>query len=174
MGRVPETSQEGLKLKSQSLVTPSDNRKTKHLPTAGPGKKSGQRRHILLVEDHEPTRLALAQSLRHRRYKVSSAASFAQALSLMKKHKDFVLLISDIGLPDGRGYDLMNEFRRKFGGKGIALTGYGSEQDLAKSESSGFTAHLTKPVRIESLENALAAALKESAANIFTQNGMPR
>jgi CheY-like chemotaxis protein len=87
------------------------------LPTGRPAKKSGQRRHILLVEDHEPTRLALAQLLLHRRYKVASADSIAQARSLMKKNKDLALLISDIGLPDGSGYDLMNEFQKKLARK---------------------------------------------------------
>lgn len=144
------------------------------MPANGSRKKSGQCCHILLVEDHEPTRLALAELLLHRRYKVASAASLAQARLLMKKNKDFELLISDLDLPDGSGYDLMNEFQKKFAAKGIVVTGHGAEEDFAHSQSSGFTAHLTKPVRIESLENALAAALKEGAHNIFIKNGMPR
>ena len=70
------------------------------------------------------------------------------------------MLISDIGLPDGNGWDLMNEFQKKFGAKGIALTGYGTEDDVAQSEASGFLTHLTKPVRIELLETAIADATK--------------
>ena len=164
------------------LISPSEKKKTTGLPpttvssmpAAKIEKMPGGHLHILLVEDHEPTRLALTQLLLQRHYEVTSAASFVQACSLMEKHKDFELLISDIGLPDGSGYDLMNEFRKKFGAKGIALTGYGSEQDVAHSQASGFTVHLTKPVRIESLESALAAALAETAENIFLKNGMPR
>jgi CheY-like chemotaxis protein len=133
-----------------------------------------QRFHILLVEDHEPTRLALTQLLRHRRYQVTPAASCAKARSLMKKNKDFCLLISDIGLPDGSGCDLMNEFQGKFGAKGIALTGHGTEQDIAQSQESGFTTHLTKPVRIESLEIALTVALAKTTGKVFIKNGMPR
>jgi PAS domain S-box-containing protein len=133
-------------------------------PIAVTGEASGQRLHILLAEDHEPTRLALTQLLLHRRYKVSSAGSLARARSLMEKNHDFHLLISDIGLPDGTGYELMREFQKKFGAKGIALTGYGMEQDIAQSEASGFTAHLTKPVRIELLENALAVVLNKQKA----------
>lgn len=140
----------------------------------GPVKRANQRQHVLLVEDHEPTRLVLSQLLRRRRFKVASAASLAQARLAMKRNKDFQLLISDIGLPDGNGYDLMKEFRKKFGAKGIALTAYGSEQEIAQSQSSGFTAHLTKPVRLEALENALTAALKPSADMVFIKNGMPR
>lgn len=128
------------------------------------GETPAQRLHILLVEDHEPTRLALTQLLLHRRYKVTTAGSLAKARSLMEKHDDFHLLISDIGLPDGSGYDLMSEFQKKFAAGGIALTGYGREQDVARSEASGFTAHLTKPVRIELLEKALAVAVNKARA----------
>jgi CheY-like chemotaxis protein len=148
------------------LITPPEKEEMISLPLASGSmpdaaieKKSGEHLHILLVEDHEATRLILTQLLLQRRYRVTSAASFAQACSSMEKNKDFELLISDIGLPDGNGYDLMGEFQKKFGAKGIALTGYGAEQDVAGSLSSGFTAHLTKPVNVESLENALAATL---------------
>jgi len=85
------------------------------------------------VEDHEPTRLALTQLLLRRRYRVTSAASVAEARSCMDQNADFNLLISDIGLPDGSGCDLMVEFRKRFGATGIALTGYGMEQDLAEA-----------------------------------------
>jgi CheY-like chemotaxis protein len=124
-------------------------------------KKSGQGLHVLLVEDHESTRLTLVQLLVSRRYRVTAAASFAQARSLMEKSEDFNLLISDIGLPDGNGCDLMDHFQKQFGAKGIAITGYGTGQDVAQSQASGFTAHLTKPISIESLESALADATQK-------------
>jgi len=113
---------------------------------------------ILLVEDHEPTRTALTHLLARRRYEVATAASLSEARSVAAK-ENFDVLISDIGLPDGSGYDLMAEFRQRYGLKGIALTGYGMEQDVARSQKSGFMAHLTKPVRMESLDGALAAIL---------------
>jgi PAS domain S-box-containing protein len=119
-------------------------------------RKNGIR--ILLVEDHEPTRTSLARLLMHRYYEVITAASVAEARSIADT-KEFHLLISDIGLPDGNGYDLMLELRKKCPVKGIALTGYGMEQDVARSQDAGFVAHLTKPVGIQSLEVALAAAL---------------
>ena len=52
----------------------------------------------------------------------------------------------------------MAEMGKKSSIRGIALTGYGMEQDLARSQSAGFIAHLTKPIRIQSLETALQAA----------------
>lgn len=111
---------------------------------------------ILLVEDHDPTRLTLAQLLRLRNYSVTTAASLAEARSLAANGKKFDLLISDIGLPDGSGYDLMTELRQASQTlQGIALTGYGMEQDLSRSEAAGFAVHLTKPIGIEPLEKAL-------------------
>jgi CheY-like chemotaxis protein len=74
--------------------------------------------------------------------------------------RNFDLLITDIGLPDGNGYDLMNELGKKNHLRGIALTGYGMEHDVARSEYAGFDAHLTKPVRIQSLEAALDLTAK--------------
>jgi len=130
-----------------------------------PAKKSGEttsfRRKqkqslaILLVEDHEPTRISLTQLLMRRRHRVSAAASMNEARALAEK-ESFDVLISDIGLPDGNGADLMRELGAQHNLKGIALTGYGMEQDVARSQSAGFAAHLTKPVRIESLDNTLA------------------
>lgn len=115
---------------------------------------------ILLVEDHEPTRTALTQLLLRRRHKVACAGSLAEARSVLAREKGrFQLLISDIGLPDGSGYDLMREIRKDSPVKGIALTGYGMEQDINRSQAAGFSTHLIKPVRIESLDHALSVAM---------------
>lgn len=111
---------------------------------------------ILLVEDHETTRTVLAQLLQRRNYRVSAVDSMAKAREIASQNK-FDLLISDIGLPDGNGNDLMSEFREKYGLKGIALTGYGMEEDLARGKAAGFVTHLIKPVRIQFLESALRA-----------------
>jgi CheY-like chemotaxis protein len=107
------------------------------------------------VEDHQPTAEALSQLLRRRHYRVTQAATLAEARDCAQRHT-FDLVISDIGLPDGEGTTLMAELRHQFGLPGIALTGYGMEHDIARSHAAGFGAHLTKPVRVEALEAALA------------------
>jgi CheY-like chemotaxis protein len=66
------------------------------------------------------------------------------------------LLISDVGLPDGNGLDLMREAGREQAMRGIALSGYGSEDDVRRSLAAGFTTHLTKPVPISRLRRAIA------------------
>lgn len=112
--------------------------------------------HILLVEDHEPTRVVLSTLLRRRKHQVSIAGSIGEARALAE-NQTFDLLISDIGLPDGEGYELMKELRDKLPLKGIAVSGFGMEHDLNRSREAGFVNHLIKPVRIEALEHALAA-----------------
>ena len=94
-----------------------------------------------------------------RRYEVKTAASVAEARAWSEKQA-FHLLISDIGLPDGNGFELMKELRTSNTDlKGIALPGYGMEEDIARSRKAGFASHLIKPVRVQSLEAALAATV---------------
>ena len=97
------------------------------LPTATFAGAKAEPLRILLVEDHEPTRTALVQLLARRRYEVAAAASLAEARAAAGE-QHFDVLISDIGLPDGSGFDLMAELRERHGLKGIALTGYGMER----------------------------------------------
>jgi PAS domain S-box-containing protein len=118
---------------------------------------------VLLVEDHEPTRNALRQLLQRRKYQVTAAASVAEARNCAAR-EPFDFVISDIGLPDGDGASLMAQLRERFGLKGIALTGYGMDHDISRCQAAGFVTHLTKPVRIESLEAALAALTAAGAS----------
>ena len=64
----------------------------------------------------------------------------------------FDLLISDIELPDGSGLELMNEIKGTRGFPGIAMSGFGSEEDVRMSQAAGFVAHLTKPITFQTLE----------------------
>jgi CheY-like chemotaxis protein len=67
----------------------------------------------------------------------------------------FDLLISDLGLPDGNGRDLMRQAKKKNSILGIALSGYGMESDVRASMEAGFAEHLTKPVNIVQLQEAI-------------------
>lgn len=114
-----------------------------------------KRRRVLLVEDHDPTRKALEALLRRRDFDVSAAVSLAEARAFTASHR-FDVLISDIGLPDGNGFELMSEMRGRSDLLSIALTGYGMEDDIARSRVAGFQVHLTKPIRTQLLDEALA------------------
>lgn len=110
--------------------------------------------HILLVEDHEATRVTLEHLLRRRNYTVVSAGSLDEARQRAQAER-FDLVISDVGLPDGDGAVLMAELRDHYQLRGIALTGFGMEEDIARCRAAGFVAHLTKPIRLELLQTAL-------------------
>lgn len=69
----------------------------------------------------------------------------------------FDLVISDLGLPDGTGNELMETLRTDYGLQGVALSGYGMEEDVVRSRAAGFVAHLTKPIRITELRLSLAS-----------------
>jgi PAS domain S-box-containing protein len=115
---------------------------------------SGNNHRVLLIEDHEPTRLALTHLLNRRKFRVSAVGSSAEAIKICVREK-FDLVISDIGLPDGSGNDLMTKLRDGYGLKGIALTGYGMEHDIERSLAAGFVSHLIKPVSVQALERAV-------------------
>jgi len=109
---------------------------------------------ILLVEDNADTREVIGLALSALACRVTSASSIAEAIAAAQR-EPFDVLISDIGLPDGSGLSLMRELRARHRLRGIALSGFGREQDLAMSKESGFDVHLVKPVSIDALEQSL-------------------
>jgi PAS domain S-box-containing protein len=109
---------------------------------------------ILVVEDHPATRVSLTRLLTRRGYEVVCAGSVAEALERASE-KTYDLVVSDIGLPDGDGYSLMTRLRDGYDLSGIALSGYGMEQDIARGRAAGFTEHLIKPVSVQALDRAL-------------------
>ena len=124
-------------------------------PTAAPFRRShGATARILLVEDHGDTRRVLVKLLESFGCTVTTASSVKEAIAAAENQK-FDLLLSDIGLPDGSGLDVMRELSARFDIKGIALSGFGQEVDLRKSTEAGFTTHLTKPISLQVLEEVI-------------------
>jgi signal transduction histidine kinase len=114
---------------------------------------------LLLVEDHEDTARTLARLLRFSGYRVRTAATVAQALEAAAAGR-FDLLVSDLGLPDASGYDLMRQVRQLYGTPGIALSGYGMEEDVQKSMEAGFLDHLIKPINLDQLKATIQRAVE--------------
>ena len=108
---------------------------------------------ILLVEDHDDTRRSMARLL-STKHEVRDANNIASALKIASEEL-FDLVISDLGLPDGSGLDLMRRLRELHGVQGICLSGFGMEEDIASSVAAGFSRHLTKPVDLRQLESVI-------------------
>jgi CheY-like chemotaxis protein len=99
--------------------------------------------------------------------RTAKTVNVRSALNLAEREQ-FDVLISDIGLPDGSGTELMKSLQSHRPLFGIALTGYGMEDDIQKSYDSGFNHHLVKPVDLNRLDQliqqGLMAPTPESAA----------
>ncbi len=114
---------------------------------------------ILLVEDHADTAEAMADLLREMGHQVTVAGSVAGGLAAAEGQAGQIdLVLSDLGLPDGTGLDLMSELHGRYGVKGIALSGYGMEEDVRRSLEAGFDRHLTKPINLQALQAAIQDA----------------
>src|SRR6516165_3016104 len=113
---------------------------------------------VLLVDDHHDTCLGMKRLLERRGYQITVAHSAEQAVEKVRT-QEFDLLISDIGLPDRSGYDLMREVGLNKRLPGIALSGFGTEQDVDQAREAGFAEHLTKPINFERLEKTIESLL---------------
>jgi PAS domain S-box-containing protein len=109
---------------------------------------------ILVVEDHADTAAALAQLLRTENHEVEIAQNITEAVRAVEL-REFDLFITDLGLPDGNGHDLMARLRAIRPIQGIVLSGYGMEADIARSAAAGFAEHLIKPINVTQLLNTI-------------------
>jgi len=109
---------------------------------------------ILLVEDHEGTLDLMTRLLRGLGHHVTTAATMTDAIAAAER-QEIDLVVSDLGLPDGSGHDLMRALSARYDVKGIAVSGFGMDDDVRRSMESGFTQHLTKPVDLERLRTAI-------------------
>jgi signal transduction histidine kinase len=126
------------------------------------------RLRLLVVEDHEPTMMVLVRLLRHYGHNVFTAENVERALAVAATHS-FDLVISDLGLPDGNGIDLMRKLAKNYGLRGIALSGYGMAEDRAKTKQAGFLAHLVKPINFDQLQSALQVFAPAADANATSE-----
>ncbi|WP_395738546.1 response regulator [Prosthecobacter sp.] len=124
-------------------------------PSAAEPESTQRSLRLLVVEDHAHTREILGRLLTRGGHHVISAGTVAEALDAFSTHTCDAV-ITDLGLPDGSGLDLMRQLRQHSAVPGIALSGYGMETDLKQTKEAGFTAHLTKPIQMDELHQILA------------------
>jgi signal transduction histidine kinase/CheY-like chemotaxis protein len=143
-------------LELNTVVTPAGTDGERKDQPVAPERELAVARHrrVLLVDDHHDTCIGMKRMLERRGYEITIAHSADQAAEKVRT-QDFDLLISDIGLPDRSGYDLMREVRLNKNLPGIALSGFGTEQDVSQARAAGFSEHLTKPINFERLERTI-------------------
>jgi PAS domain S-box-containing protein len=123
-------------------------------PSAEAPKSASGGQRILLVEDHADTREVLDRLLSSLGCTVWAVGSVKEAVELSDR-EPFDLLVSDIGLPDGTGHEVMSYVRARHGTRGIALSGFGQDDDLRRSREAGFELHLIKPVNFQTLKEVI-------------------
>lgn len=122
---------------------------------AGSQAAESSKRCILVVEDHDDTLRSMRMLLTRLGYEVLAAETMTEALRIADEHH-FDILLSDIGLPDGSGLELLKRIRAKRSVPALALSGFGMDEDIERSSEAGFADHLTKPVSIDRLQAAIS------------------
>jgi PAS domain S-box-containing protein len=117
---------------------------------------------ILLIDDNRDTLNYLASLLQQRGHQVIPAHTLRTATKLVEVNT-YDLVISDIELPDGSGLDLMRDLTSRRPTPGIALSGFGTGDDVAMSLQAGFAEHLTKPIDFAKLEESIRRVVKTRA-----------
>jgi NO-binding membrane sensor protein with MHYT domain/CheY-like chemotaxis protein/nitrogen-specific signal transduction histidine kinase len=118
---------------------------------------------VLLVDDADDTLEVLQQILQHSGARIMAASSAGTALALLEREQPDVI-VSDIGMPDVDGFELMRRIRRRSAGAGgaipaIALTAFTRQDDRAKALQAGFNDYLAKPVEPSLLVTHIAQAV---------------
>jgi len=126
--------------------------KAPDLTPAEDGKQSKMR--LLLVEDHHDTARTISRLLRSAGFAVTTATDVASACAAADG-EPFDVLVSDLGLPDGDGYEIMRRVRAIRSMPGIAMSGYGMNEDRRRSREAGFSEHLVKPIDLPQLIAAI-------------------
>jgi CheY-like chemotaxis protein len=117
---------------------------------------------IFIVENHPDTLEGLRMYLTGLGHTIEAAPCLKEALELLS-HAELDVLLSDIGLPDGDGWQLLKEANLPKSVYAIAMSGFGMGNDHRKSREAGYRRHLVKPFDPLELDRALEEAAAESA-----------
>jgi CheY-like chemotaxis protein len=116
---------------------------------------------VLIVENHPDTVKWLQILLEDMGHSVVTARTITEAQTALAVNECCDVMISDIGLPDGTGWELLERGFHKRPLYAIAMSGFGMNADMARSKAAGFRHHILKPFRTEELEKILADAASE-------------
>ena len=131
-------------------------------PAAAPAGPT-RRLRVLLVDDHVPTLRMMARLVTSLGHDVRTADSAAAAMTAVAADVP-ELMISDIGMPGGSGWSLLADVRAACPTPpvAVAVSGYGTDDDVRRSREAGFARHLVKPIGLADLRAAIADLTRES------------
>lgn len=118
-----------------------------------------QKLRILVVEDHVDTAFGLKMYFSARGHQVRVALDVKSALAEAEQGP-FDILLSDLLLPDGNGWELLRELRSRGPVRAIALSGHNDPEDIQRSKDAGFLLHLAKPIAMPELVRVFAEAMR--------------
>ena len=155
------------RLNEAAAMTRSDARQPA-APEASDGRLIGI--HVLAVDDDANALGMLASMLELGGATVSKANSAAEAIEQFRRQSDIAVVLSDIGMPDRDGYDLIESLRRDFAERAervaaVAITGYARDEDHARALHAGFDAHLAKPFGMDELFDAIVGLVRNRQSN---------
>jgi CheY-like chemotaxis protein len=133
----------------------------KHGEVSGKQAADQSKGRVLVVDDHDDTLRSMTMLLTRLGYEVLAAETMTDALRIAEE-QHFDILLSDIGLPDGNGLDLLRKIRARRNVPALALSGFGMDEDIDRSREAGFSDHLTKPVSIDRLQAAISQLESET------------
>ena len=125
---------------------------------------TGARKSLLLVEDNPDNRLLIKAYLKREPYDVDEAENGAEALALFRENA-YDIVLMDVQMPVMDGHTATREIRAWEAAQGrtavpiVALTAHAIKEDTEKSLAAGCTAHLTKPIKKQTLLNAISELL---------------
>jgi PAS domain S-box-containing protein len=132
------------------------------VPASAPAAQARDRVRMLLVEDNEDAAYAMSLSLEYMGYEVTHAATLREGIAA-GRDGHFDVVVTDLGLPDGSGLELGSALAGR--APLIALSGFGSAEDIARSIAAGFSAHLVKPTDPDDVHAMVGKVLVRTAAS---------
>jgi CheY-like chemotaxis protein len=131
------------------------------------GESSTERitRHVLVLEDHEDTRILLGILLRNLGFTVDATARVAEGLAAFQRRRPD-LILCDLSMPDGDGFDFIARIRAlpdETAGTvpAIALSAFSGPKVVDRALRAGFNRHLAKPVSLDTLISAVTQLLRQ-------------
>lgn len=144
-----------------------------HAPLNAADSAAAQPLRVLVVEDHADTAEQFARLLTRAGHQVVCASGVREAKTVAQANEavalSFDVMISDLDLPDGSGRDLMRDLSAHSPIRGIAVSGHGMKEDIARSIEAGFSIHLTKPINWQELKKAIEKIARETPARLETE-----